>query len=667
MSLRVPRITFSAHVDEGRALGNLSLLCIGYGLHQAWVFSSMFGSASIFGTTAYLASPNDAHITLSYLISIIVYSACLLFAAATDQRFLDFYISRKTLLGASVLGCAGTATLALTGPIGSMAADIASGVLTGLGSSMLILFWGTAFARNDTSTIALNTALSIPIAMGVYAVLLHAVPAPLSGLATAALPLLECAILWSKIPLHYSKRKEVPIFKPLPINRVKFLVRFGVPTAIMGLVLGALRQTTLQSVLAAATIGDQLVLLLASSCAAVTVLVSILARGRNDQWNRYFRPLVPLVVVALLFLPFGRNQSNLAADTALLIGYLCFEAMMWMFFGMLAQRFRISPVLVFGLGRGMLAAGIMAGSLAPVVLADWAGDTLMGQQALVMSMFAAIAVAYALLPREREVEAIVVPCPAVRAVSASLENDLVAPFTPRAPETATRSGKGTASGVGTSEGTEGAESAADAGGRPDERAGAPERSNASRRTDAPRRSDIPRASERPAIPEHANASERPGNPPRSEERRAVGGAAGHAQHARSVAPRIDVDALGTRAARPAHARRPVPRQMRDRGEHLPAVRARNGGHVLPGKGPQRRLHPGKAVHLRGHRQNPYSPHLPQARHPHPAGTHAHGGVGRRVALGKRAKAACHRCERAGRTGRGSEYTSDKGVQRGREG
>ena len=144
MSLRVPRITFSAHVDEGRALGNLSLLCIGYGLHQAWVFSSMFGSASIFGTTAYPASPNDVHITLSYLISIIVYSACLLFAAATDQRFLDFYISRKTLLGASVLGCAGTATLALTGPICSLAADVASGVLTGLGSSMLILFWGTA-------------------------------------------------------------------------------------------------------------------------------------------------------------------------------------------------------------------------------------------------------------------------------------------------------------------------------------------------------------------------------------------------------------------------------------------------------------------------------------------------------------------------------------------
>ncbi|OUO85787.1 helix-turn-helix transcriptional regulator [Gordonibacter sp. An230] len=442
MSLRIPRITLSAHVDEGSALGDMSLLCVGYGLHQAWVFSSMFGSASVFGTTAYLASPSDVHITLSYLVSIIVYSACLLFAAATDQRFLDFYISRKTLLGASILGCAGTVVLALSGPVDSTPASFASGVLTGLGSSMLILFWGTTFAKNDTSTIALNTALSVPIAMGVYAVLLHAAPVPFSGMITAVLPLLECAILWAKIPPHYTKRKEMPIFKPLPINRAKFLVRFGAPTAIMGLVLGSLRQTTLQSVLAAATINDQLVLLLASSCAAVTVLVSILARGRNDQWSRYFRPLVPLVVVALLFLSFGRNQSNLMANVALLIGYLCFEAMMWMFFGMMAQRFRISPVLVFGLGRGTLAAGIMAGSLAPIVLVDWSGDMFAGQQLLVMSMFAAIAVAYALLPREREVEAIVVPCPAVRAVSASLENDLVAPLVPADPKAATRRQEG---------------------------------------------------------------------------------------------------------------------------------------------------------------------------------------------------------------------------------
>lgn len=444
VSLRIPRITLQASVDESSSLGEVSLLCVGYGFHQAWVFSSMFGSATVFGTAAYLAGPYDVHITLPYLISIIVYIVCLLFAAATDQRFLDFYISRKTMLGASILSCAGTVLLALTGPSGMLAADIASGVLTGLGSSMLILFWGTAFARGDTSTIALNTVLSIPIAMGVYAVLLHTVPAPFSGLAAAALPMLECAILWNKTPQHYSERKEVPLFKPLPINRVKFLVRFAVPTAIMGLVLGALRQTTHQSILSAATMSDQLILLLASSCAAVTVLVTILAQGKNDQWNRYFRPLVPFIVVTLLFLPFGHGQSSLLPNMALLIGYLCFEAMMWTFFGVLSQRFRISPVLVFGLGRGMLAAGIMAGSLASTVLTNWTGDTIMGEQILVMSMFAAIVVAYALLPREREVEAIVVPCPAVRAVSASLENDVAVPLPPLNPQPEARADDRTA-------------------------------------------------------------------------------------------------------------------------------------------------------------------------------------------------------------------------------
>ena len=437
-------------------------------------------------------------------------------------------------------------------------------------------------------------------------------------------------------------------------------------------------QTTLQSVLAAATIGDQLVLLLASSCAAVTVLVSILARGRNDQWNRYFRPLVPLVVVALLFLPFGRNQSNLAADTALLIGYLCFEAMMWMFFECWRSGSASRPCWC-RLGRGMLAAGIMAGSLAPVVLADWAGDTLMGQQALVMSMFAAIAVAYALLPREREVEAIVVPCPAVRAVSASLENDLVAPFTPHAPETATRSGKGAASGVGTSEGTEGAESAADAGGRPDERADALERSdalecadtpahsNASGRTDAPRRSGSPRASERPAIPEHANAPERPGSPrtPKSE---------GPSEARRAM---LNTPAA-SRLASMSMPSTPEQTGQRTRGgrfrakcetvanTYLLSARETEVMFFLA-KGHNAAYIQEKLYILRGHRQNPYSPHLPQARHPHSAGAHAHGGVGRRVALDERAKAARHRCERAGRTGQGSERVGDKGVQRDREG
>ena len=49
MGVRVPRITLNADFGDESAFGELSLLSVGYGLHQAWVYATMFGTASVFG------------------------------------------------------------------------------------------------------------------------------------------------------------------------------------------------------------------------------------------------------------------------------------------------------------------------------------------------------------------------------------------------------------------------------------------------------------------------------------------------------------------------------------------------------------------------------------------------------------------------------------------
>ena len=113
----------------------------------------------------------------------------------------------------------------------------------------------------------------------------------------------------------------------------------------------------------------------------------------------------------------------------LVVGYLCFEALMWIFFGELAQRFRLSPIYVFGLGRGMLG---LAGSLFPIVAANWVHLLPFGEQGVIVIVLLIMVFAYALLPREREIEAIVAPCPLVKAVSAEL-NDQVRPLMPLRP------------------------------------------------------------------------------------------------------------------------------------------------------------------------------------------------------------------------------------------
>ena len=103
MGIRVPRITINADFGDDTAFGDLSLLSVGYGLHQAWVYAAMFGTSSIFGTQTYITGMYGSHASLPFLISIVVFGVCLLFAGITDQRLLKAYISKKTLVAGSVL------------------------------------------------------------------------------------------------------------------------------------------------------------------------------------------------------------------------------------------------------------------------------------------------------------------------------------------------------------------------------------------------------------------------------------------------------------------------------------------------------------------------------------------------------------------------------------
>ena len=100
---------------------------------------------------------------------------------------------------------------------------------------------------------------------------------------------------------------------------------------------------------------------------------------------------------------------------------------MWIFFGELAQRFRLPPIYVFGLGRGMLALAGLAGSLFPIVAANWVHLLPFGEQGVIVIVLLIMVVAYALLPREREIEAIVAPCPLVKATNAPAPDAEIAP------------------------------------------------------------------------------------------------------------------------------------------------------------------------------------------------------------------------------------------------
>lgn len=417
MGIRVPRITLKADFGDDASFGELRALSLGYGLHQAWIFAAMFGASSIFGVPDLMEASGGA-ISLAFLVSIIVYAATLLFCAATDQKFLSFYVSRKTTVGAAVSMALGTLMLVpvISGTAG-MAVHVIAGVMTGIGSGLLILQWGTAFARHEQPTIVINTAVAIAAGVVVYAVVLHLVPRPASGVIAALLPLLEMALLLQETPQPFTEREERPVFQPLPVNRGKFFMKLGLPIAVLGIALGALRQTSVQTILPAATGTEQALAVLAACGALVLVLVTLLALQSASGWNRLFRPLVPFVAVVVFLFPVGGSDGSVVSSLALLVGYMSFEAMLWICFGELSQQYRLSPVLVFGAGRGIQAITSLFGSMMPIFAVAWADILPMGNSTVIVILLLAMVFAYALLPSESEIRKLVLDCPVAKLIA----------------------------------------------------------------------------------------------------------------------------------------------------------------------------------------------------------------------------------------------------------
>ncbi|MEG0790229.1 MAG: helix-turn-helix transcriptional regulator [Gordonibacter sp.] len=366
-------------------------------------------------------------ISFVFLISIVVFGLSLLVAGMTDQKFLKFYTAKRVLLGTSLLTSIGTFAVFAAGEPGALgiALTVFSGVSTGIGSALLLLFWGTAFSRNGAATIVINTAVAIVIAVAIYSFVLHVIPAPFSGILTACLPLLELPLLWELTPVSYAVRRAMPIFTPLPVKKGPFSIRLALPVLLFGFALGALRSISTQVILPSSDLTTQLLALFAGGAATVLLMVTVFSIDKRSHWDFLFRPLIPCIAITLLFLPSLALQESILPPLILLTGYMCFEALMWMFFGEISQEFRLSPIFVFGIGRGCLALGSLGGSLSIVDPAFLSSLTPFGEAGGTVLIMLVMVVAYALLPRVRDIKRAVAPGPSdERSVIASFNRQI---------------------------------------------------------------------------------------------------------------------------------------------------------------------------------------------------------------------------------------------------
>lgn len=423
MGFQVPRVTINIDFKEGTSFGELSIISLGYGLHQAWIYSSMFDKGGIFGTSGLQAGPFNDQLSLAYFVSILVYGLLLLVASVLDTRLIRPLHATPTLVIAALLGSTGT--LLLLAPDGSLlsseALQLASGVLTGAGSSVLLLAWGIAFSRRDSASVVINGALSIAIGFGIYGLVLHQIPFPWGGVASALIPFAEIALLLvlrRHVSLDFDNRQL--IFQPLPINHARFVLRFGLPVFFLGVALGIMRQTSIETILPGSAFEDQALLFVTACATTVLIMVTFLALGGDERWHTFFRPLIPFIAVTAVFIPFTAGGASFWGTSVVLVGYMSFEALMWIFFSELSQRFRLSPIFVFGLGRGVMALAALGGSTLPLFTGALGTPTGLGEMGTVLIVLVAMMLAYALLPDEHEMAAIVAVTPKRAAAAQNL-------------------------------------------------------------------------------------------------------------------------------------------------------------------------------------------------------------------------------------------------------
>lgn len=408
MEIKLPRLKVEYNQDEAFSLGKLSLpLIIGFGVHWAWVYITMFNGKHLF----FLGAPQvEASALMFYSISLIFLTITLFSYGIFSRSFRRLFAtpkqrSRNRFIGAT---CASLGTILLLFGDNSttlgMAIIILGGVSTGVGSAVLLMSYGVSFGQCDIATIVSSTALSLVVGIIVYAIVLNlGIPDPFRAVLSAILPFIECYCLYRCSSVLIDKLQFAEI--TLKVRKAPFALRLCIPGLLFGIALGT---TRFEAIADMRTFGDVNAQLLCIVIAAVVVSILMIAMllAQRQHFNFMYRTMLPLITIALVWIYFDNGQEPFLSVIILLVCYLLFESILWVSFSDISQRFRLTAFIVFGFGRGSLALGAFLGS--GIITSLGTLDLPFDIQTMTLLTLACMLIAYATLLNENEIRGLII-------------------------------------------------------------------------------------------------------------------------------------------------------------------------------------------------------------------------------------------------------------------
>ncbi len=383
------------------------ILTTGFCLHNAWVCAAMY-SPEVLGATARLPGALSGNYSLLYLTSIVGFALAAFMAARFDQSIIRFSRSRRAMAVVAALACGGT-LLALAP--GGTAMETVAGVVTGVGSAGLALYWGIALSRASERDAVVSVPVGVVLGFALNSLVIREMAAPAGGVVVALLPLGEWLCLSVVTPALSAN--VLPKFNTLSDGKARFGRLLLETAASVGIALGVLKQTAVQGSLGGVLTPATPVVLLVAGAMVVALYAVFPLVKTSGNWDALFTAVCPAAACALLVVAFFVADYGPLFDLFLAATYFLYESLTWAYCAILAHRLRLSPVFVFGMVRGMLTMAMFLGVVAIAYVAPLVGSGI-DSRGFVFIPMALILLARAATPKESKLLRETVRCPAVR-------------------------------------------------------------------------------------------------------------------------------------------------------------------------------------------------------------------------------------------------------------
>ena len=340
----------------------MNLRVLGYALQRAWVFLLFLGMASSSLTVTGAPIPPQVYLCSSCVLCVVLF-----YAALRELPFLRFVSTGARRWLGPVLTSLGTICgfVVIADSTISSAMGVLCGVFTGLGSGLIDLGYGEIY-RNIPPE---KTALEIPVATFLAAViyaLVMAAPLSIMFFVTMLLPMASGLVYLHTY--HIWEPGRMPTVKPVSMNVSKFTWRIGVCACLVGLADSLVRQVFIHinGIPLASFYQPGMVL---SCLIVVVVLVGHRLFATDVNYRSVYKFVVFIMAFFFMLLPVFTG-SNTAESVFALVSYNCFNVLIWMLLAELAYTYRLSSLVVFGIGWGMVTLGVALGQLTAAWIVD---------------------------------------------------------------------------------------------------------------------------------------------------------------------------------------------------------------------------------------------------------------------------------------------------------